>query len=192
MAQWSICEGRAVFVQPSAAADTVLLLAILTKPGSDRMSARLGWIVDRDGQPVGDVAAETPEPVDTDLVRRRVTDLVTLLMLYRMTAAPSETTELPHVATGDLAGLSAKKQQARQKTHSLFRIVRLSSPPDRFGRPAAERGTGTWHLDHRVRVRGHFRWQPHGPGLRLRRLQWIAAHYRGPEDTPERVDLERR
>ena len=92
-------------------------------------------------------------------------------------------------------GTPAKKARARAKTHSLFRVVRLDSPPDRFGRPAAATPAvgerAGWHLQHRVRVRGHFRLQPYGPHQSLRRLQWIDPHHRGPLSAPEQVDLER-
>lgn len=41
---------------------------------------------------------------------------------------------------------------------------------------------GGWHLTVRVRVRGHWRNQPHGPGRSLRRLQWIEPFWRGPDN----------
>lgn len=37
-----------------------------------------------------------------------------------------------------------------------------------------------WSLQHRVRVMGHWRQQPHGPEKKLRKLKWIAPHWRGP------------
>lgn len=36
----------------------------------------------------------------------------------------------------------------------------------------------------RVRVQGHWRRQPHGPGRRERKLIWIEPFWRGPEDGP--------
>jgi hypothetical protein len=50
---------------------------------------------------------------------------------------------------------------------------------------------GTRRLDFRFQVRGHFRWQPHGPGRELRRLQWIDPYLKGPADAPVRVPLYR-
>lgn len=37
-----------------------------------------------------------------------------------------------------------------------------------------------WVLKHRVRVMGHWRQQPYGPGKTLRRPKWIAPFWRGP------------
>ena len=39
----------------------------------------------------------------------------------------------------------------------------------------------SWALKHRVRVMGHWRQQPWGPRGSLRRRQWIAPHWRGPD-----------
>lgn len=39
---------------------------------------------------------------------------------------------------------------------------------------------GSWELTVRVRVIGHWRNQPYGPGRMFRRLQWIEPHWRGP------------
>jgi len=48
-------------------------------------------------------------------------------------------------------------------------------------------------LDHRVRVRGHYRSQAHGPKHSLRKWIWIAPHYRGTDgafiDRVIRLDL---
>lgn len=41
---------------------------------------------------------------------------------------------------------------------------------------------GSWQLSVRVRVRGHIRNQPYGPGRMYRRLQWIEPYFKGPED----------
>ena len=46
--------------------------------------------------------------------------------------------------------------------------------------PAAPTGVTGRALRHRVAVRGHFKQQRFGPGLRNRRVQWIAPYTKGP------------
>lgn len=88
---------------------------------------------------------------------------------------------LPHITDARLAGLKPKKASAKRKTRSLFRIVRLDSPRDRFARrDDAGDGKGGWVLGHRVAVRGIFR-----------SLTARDAHHGGPVDRPARVALER-
>lgn len=40
------------------------------------------------------------------------------------------------------------------------------------------------HHSHRWVVRGHWRWQPCGPGRKDRRLTWVRPHIKGPDDAP--------
>jgi hypothetical protein len=48
-----------------------------------------------------------------------------------------------------------------------------------------ESGTGQL-LTVQVRVQGHWKHQPHGPGNKQRKLLWIQPYWRGPEDGPVR------
>lgn len=162
-----------------------LVTAILTEYGENPMSGRYGWDWGREGSVYGSAM----EDVDLEMMREQVEDLVRLALLYWASGSGGSQEQLPHVSEERLAALKPEKQSARQKTHSLFRVARLSSPPDRFGRGGGDRSAGGWALGVRVRVRGHFRWQPHGPERALRRLQWIAAHERGPSDGETRPDL---
>jgi len=50
----------------------------------------------------------------------------------------------------------------------------------RAGRPAPVGGQGG-KLERRVRVRGHWRMQAHGPGHSLRKPIWIKPHYKGAD-----------
>ena len=70
-----------------------------------------------------------------------------------------------------------------KKGESLFAMTRLVPTTDRLGRPGTAT-TASWTLTVRQEVSGHFRLQPHGPGSTLRRLIWVAAYVRGPEDGP--------
>lgn len=123
-------------------------------------------------------------------IREEVEALVKLALLYHHSGA-SPTVFLPHVDNARLRKLgSAKKQAAKQKSGSLFKVAVLKSPDDRFGRTDVERQTkGSYKLGVRTTVRGHFRWQAHGPKHSLRRLTWIAPFARGPKDGPDRPEL---
>ncbi len=181
-------ELRAIITNPTPGAATdALVVAVLTAPGKNEIVGRYGWTCGGPPGPAhGNALTAAPEHV-----REAVDDLLALLLIYRGTAADAAAEELPRVDWRHLARLRRKKQKARQKTRSLFRVVRLGPPPLRFGRTDAERGSGGWRLDHRVPVRGHFRLIHHGPKLAKRRLAWIAAHHRGPTDAAEKIRLER-
>lgn len=60
--------------------------------------------------------------------------------------------------------------------HASRRALLIPTNPD-------EQGQGR-RLTTRHVVRGHWTHQPHGPGRRLRRLQWIDDYIRGPADAP--------
>lgn len=162
---------------------TPLVTVVLTEYGQDSISGRYGWDWGREGTVYGSAI----EDVDTEVMRVQVEDLARLSILYWISGEGR--TDLPHVPEDRLVALRPDKQSARQKTHSLFRVVSLASPHGRFGRTGSEHGGSGWKLGVRSRVRGHFRWQPHGPERKLRRLQWIAAHERGPVGGETRPDL---
>ncbi|MCE5200861.1 MAG: hypothetical protein ABFD54_05930 [Armatimonadota bacterium] len=177
-------EVRAIFTQGTMQGDMVVVV-VLAPPGSDRLSGRYVWTMN-DPSPVLGMSA--PDEIDGEYLRESINNLIRLISLYRLTADYRQE-RLPQTSVDDLSKLRLDKQRARQKTHSIFRVGRLTSPPGRFGREHT--GERAWILTHRVSVRGHFRWQPYGPEHRLRRLQWIAAHHRGPEDGGEKIDIER-
>jgi hypothetical protein len=146
------------------------------------MLGRYAWMMIGEDKIYGD-----PMGVEADFVRESVTEFVRLVLLYHSIAQGQELPYLPPTRKFE----KKKKVQAAQKKYSLFRIHYLDSPPDRFGRPEQSLGGDGWRLDHRVPVRGHFRMQQHGPESKLRKLTWIGAHYRGPEDGAEKVLLDR-
>lgn len=61
--------------------------------------------------------------------------------------------------------------------------------------PAHEDGSAEDSSDRRLKVRTvvtpHWTHQPYGPRSSLRRLQWIATHWKGPEDAPVSVHATR-
>jgi hypothetical protein len=189
-------EIRAIFTQPTADSQAAAAVAVLCQPGSDQMSGRFAWMIQPDGTPT-EVRGDAMGGIDGESVREQATDLVKLLLLYRQMAENVEAGELPHVSADQMAKLKRKKARARQKTHTLFRVVRLRAPRDRFvrvgetsGETDGETGGQVWTLGHRVAVRGHFRWQPYGEQRRKQRLRWIEPHLRGPEDGDRKVDME--
>lgn len=78
---------------------------------------------------------------------------------------------------------AATNNSRPKKGESLFAVTRLTASADRMGRPPAT-GAGGWNLAARQEVAGHFKLQPHGPGGSLRKMIWVQAYGRGPEDGP--------
>lgn len=72
------------------------------------------------------------------------------------------------------------------KTPPSIRVVMLRRE-DR-DRHASDYGSKEveWHCQ--WLVRGHWRQQPYGPGKRMVRPQWIAPHWKGPENMPVKGD----
>ena len=69
---------------------------------------------------------------------------------------------------------------------SIFAMVRLTAPAGRLGRQSQAENNAGWVLNVRQDVAGHFKLQPHGPGMTQRRLIWIESYSRGPEDAPSK------
>jgi hypothetical protein len=161
----------------------VAAVLILTYPGENEIAGRFAWMLlgGTDDQMYGcaDIS------IDYGAVRESASDFVKLVLLYHRQIEQEPPIWLPTVSA-DFSKLPRKKQRARQKTRSMFAVRELRPPANRFGRTET---VGSWRLDHRVRVRGHFRWQPHGPKSALRRLQFIAEHYRGPDEGEEKVGI---
>ena len=84
------------------------------------------------------------------------------------------------IATANVRTFSKKdrkRDRLRERTHSYFRVVKITTPADRFGQVGIRRNS--WSLDHLVTVSGHFRWQPYGLGLSRLKLIWINAYDKG-------------
>jgi hypothetical protein len=79
------------------------------------------------------------------------------------------------------AAVVLKNNNRPRKRESIFALVQLAASINRLGRPPHQ-GAGGWLLTTRQDVSGHFKLQPHGPGASLRRLIWVNAYERGPED----------
>jgi hypothetical protein len=83
------------------------------------------------------------------------------------------------------AAVVLKNNNRPRKRESIFALVQLAAPSNRLGRPPRQ-GAGGWLLTARQDVSGHFKLQPHGPSRALRRLIWVNAYERGPDDAPIR------
>jgi hypothetical protein len=108
--------------------------------------------------------------------------LATTYVLTEMEYAQGQAwAPLPHLPAGHQRRLG-RRGAAVAKTHSLFRVWRVTAR--RLDRGEREHGHvgGTWRLGHRITVSGHYRLQACGAGRTQRRLRWIAPHGRGPLD----------
>lgn len=171
---------RAILTQPNAHGG-VVAVAVLTAPGSDEMAGRYAWMI------AGDTAIPTgcaDTEIDPAELQRRASDFVKLALLYYRSL---EHTELLPRRIGPQRGTKIQRKLERH-TKSLFAIHVLPEPKGNFGRPVEPGDGNGWRLDHRVTVRGHFRWQPVGEGRARRELRWIAEHQRG-KDLPDKPHL---
>lgn len=85
-----------------------------------------------------------------------------------------------------------KTQLSELERRSPIVIVRRPPQPQL---PVVDPGSGK-KLDHRIEVRGHWRWQACGRNRSQRKRIWVEAHQKGPENAPivprsYRVDKER-
>ncbi|UEM24539.1 hypothetical protein JL100_030415 (plasmid) [Skermanella mucosa] len=185
--------------------------AILTKPNSDQLVGRVCWRVaeartDTNWKPVDprlvafggtmhfgdmpgpdDMLASGGIPtMDAGYFRDSVEDLVGLIVLFETVGGSDDAaTYLPQKSREECR----RTPSILRPTFSLFKVRRLEVPADRFGRPDTGR-KGSWTLDIRQQVEGHFKMQPYGPGRMLRKLIWVAGYERGPEDGRVRSELE--
>nr|WP_255636545.1 hypothetical protein [Azospirillum sp. 412522] len=173
---------RAIFTRPSQRHGSVALCAILCVPGSNRLAGRLMWVAGQ-GEANGLVSTD----VDKTLLAEQVEDFLSLLLLYRQHADNAQRGRLPRM-TREMA--ASRKARQHHKKVSLFTVETLAPPLDRFGRRHSL-GAGGWQLGWRSSVAGHFKMQPHGPGRSLRKLIFVDAYERGPDDGPRKHRLER-
>jgi hypothetical protein len=169
---------RALFVQPMTAPGQWHFVAILTNGRSNEMTGRHVWSAGSDGQPLEAYGLDIEEVPDAT-VAKVVWRIIRLAVLYALStseSSPAPPEPLPRTEDAILCALKDKKRRARRKTHTVFSVHRLSRRAS-SSLPSAD--IGAWTLDHVVEVRGHFRWQAHGPQRRLRKLIWIDAHERG-------------
>lgn len=179
---------RAILTHPDSLGG-VSAVAVLTKPGSDEITGRYAWmLIGHQELPTGSAVDEFS--LSREELQAKANDFIALSLLYYQSL---ETVPLVPRLGGSGKGKSKIERRLERRTRSIFAIHALPDPAGNLGRPVeptSAPGTG-WALDHRVQVRGHFRWQPHGKGREQRRLIWIEAHVRGADlpDKPELIQL---
>jgi len=183
---------RAIFAAPFMPPDMpghTLFIAQMTDRGSERGRGRVGGLLSPDGQILRFGSAATGRTA-TDWTLRppfvhsetekmalgRAGTFLRLVLAYHF-FGPSAARE-PVAATPTERLRSGKPR----KDESLFAFTRLHHS-DAVGR-SRETIPSSWSLTNRQEVSGHFKLQPYGPQQSLRRLIWVDAYERGPEDAP--------
>jgi len=145
---------RAVFLQPTRWDDEWMVVAILTSGHGNKMTGRYAWIVDSGGIMGADSLGGSIEALPPESVNAVVMRVVKLAILYVLSHTDEAPDYLPRMKPGDTAGMNPKKRRARQKTHTLFSVQRLT-PRRRDSLPPGQ--SSGWTLDHVIDVGGHFR-----------------------------------
>ena len=188
-----VIELRAIlaapFLPPNSPGQT-LFVAQMTKRASEEGRGRIGGVLLADGgisrlgsHTMASAADWTMKPpfahslLEKAVVGRAGTFLRLVLAYYFF--GPKEVRE--PVAVTPAERLRAGKPRNDQ---SLFALIRLRAST------AVQRPNSTiqrsWSLSSRQEVTGHFKLQAYGAQHSLRRLIWVEAYQRGPEDAPVR------
>lgn len=185
---------RSVFLLPTEDG-RILSLACIPAPGRFNLDYQIEvffdfnheipadndpWIVTHNS----DTGQDTSLGVTQGQLQEIIRNISKLTLLYYKTQPDSSAiTHLPQIKEDAFRALASDKKR-RNKLHSmsLFSVIQLNSPRGRFGRNPDKMPEGGWKLDKLVEVRGHFRWQPHGPENQLRKLVWIESYVKGPRD----------
>lgn len=181
---------------------TVLLAAVITAQGSERPEGLIFLVVDEedrvrvvampdessmagflnadDGQ-LGEAASTDPMEL-FKLVYERTARFFRLVLAYHH-YGPLEARSNVKVTS---AAKFVRNHNLPRKGESIFAMVRLAAPNDRLGRAQPKDPNAGWVLTTQQDVAGHFKLQPHGPGMTLRKLIWVENYLRGPQDAPLR------
>jgi len=187
-----IVQLRAIFAAPFLPLDMpghTLFIAQMTDRGSERGRGRIGGLLCPDGQisrfgstKTGQSAVDWPlrppfaHPLTEKIVLGRTGTFLRLVLAYHFFGPPEAREFIAATPTVKLRNGKPRNNE------SLFAITRLHESRA-VGRPQ-NTIQSSWSLTNRQEVAGHFKLQPHGPQRSLRRLIWIDAYERGPEDAP--------
>lgn len=112
-----------------------------------------------------------------------IENLTWLTLAYASVAEPAARQLLP-TATDEKRAAPGRAARHRARDFSLFRVERLRPPSDCFGRHGKDAARTGTQLGRRIGVRGHFKIQRHGRANTLRKLIYVAGHFRGDMDAP--------
>jgi hypothetical protein len=185
-------EIRAILAAPYLPEDhpgCTLYIAQTTDRGSERERGRIAGVLRPDGgisradvqgaEGIAAIPRAKPRPFDptTESSVGFCAGMFLRMVLAYYFFGPVEARKL--IATTPTDKLRAGKPR---KDESLFAVTRLNST-ELTGRPKATI-SGSWSLTNHQEVTGHFKLQPHGPGGSLRKMIWVDAYDRGPENAP--------
>jgi hypothetical protein len=134
----------------------------------DAFEATVSDLLHQSGTGIEDVACD-------------IENLVWLALAYAAVAEPRAREILP-AAIGDLRDRTDRAARKQRQYLTLFRVEHLRPPADNFGRHGVSGDGHGWELGRRIAVRGHYKMQPHGTKNELRKLIFVAPHFRGPLD----------
>lgn len=167
-------------VRPSGGADVALDATFQLRPDQALLDV-LKHEIDERASDTGSLALDS------------ITKVVAGLCLYMMSEHPHLEPIPPasRIAVENIKN-TAKRRKAEQQNDRVSRLgyIRVGDPATAAaantattepGAEGEESPAGRWRLDHQVWVRGHWRQQAFGPGLKEHRLVWIRPHVKGPD-----------
>lgn len=189
-----VLQLRAIFAAPFLPPNMpghTLFIAHMTDRGSERGRGRVAGLLWPDGR-ISRFASEATGRSAADWTLRspfvhseteravlgRTGTFLRLVLAYHFFGPPKARDPIGATPTQRLRAGKPRKDE------SLFALTRLHSSGE-VGRPR-ERIPPSWSLTSRQEVSGHFKLQPHGPQLSMRRLIWVDGYARGPADAPIR------
>lgn len=127
-------------------------------------------------------AKHAVEKVGREALSKTVPRAIVALCLYLQSEHP-ELEPVPPRKLKDPTRYAGKKRRRIERENerlSALGYIRVGRPLENV--PGVKRDAeGKWRLEHQVWVRGHWRWQTHGPRHSLRKLIFIRPHLRGPD-----------
>ncbi len=198
LAPGDVVELRAIFAgtlrNATPFAETFMtFVGLLTDRGSERGRGRFLGTIAPDGRVRAMASTSSPRltMADSDLkapfvdpgaetrARERTGQFLRLVLAYYAFGPEEAREKLKTTETGRLI------QGKPRKGENFFAMTRLNPAHDRLGRPATTE-LSSWSLTSRQDVTGHFKLQPHGPAMSLRKLIWVEGYIRGPVEAPVR------
>lgn len=187
-----VLQLRALFAAPLPRPDSpghTLFIAQMTDQGSERGRGRTAGVLRPDGSVIAFGSNNTGKtatdrilrppfvhPLAEKAVLARAGTFLRLVLAYHFFGPQDVREPIAPTPTERLRNGKPRKDE------SLFALTRLRES-SAVGRPKSTI-PASWSLTSRQEVAGHFKLQPYGPQQSQRRLIWVDAYERGPEDAP--------